>query len=102
MSIWRMISLVIAIVAVVGVFVEIPIVSDYAFWILVVALIIWQGAHAPNTKNWFRYWQMLDISLLILAIVAVFAYIPILSDYAFWFLAVAYLIASGSTSFASK
>jgi hypothetical protein len=102
MNIWRMISLVIAIVAVVGVFVEIPIVSDYAFWVLVGALVIWLGAHAPNTKNWFRYWHMTALSLLILAIVSVFAYIPILSDFAFWFLGVAYLVASSTTSFASK
>jgi hypothetical protein len=32
---------------------------------------------------------MLYLALLIIAIVAVFAYIPILSDYAFWVLAVA-------------
>jgi hypothetical protein len=33
----RAVSLVMAIAAVLGVFVEIPIISDYAFWILVAA-----------------------------------------------------------------
>jgi hypothetical protein len=37
MNFGRMVSLVIAIVAVLAVFVEIPIISDYAFWILAVA-----------------------------------------------------------------
>jgi hypothetical protein len=97
MNFWRMISLLAAIVAVVGVFVEIPIVSEYAFWILVGALIVWEAVHSPNTKNWFRYWQMLSLALLILAIVAVFVEIPIVSAYAFWVLFVAYLIAVGST-----
>jgi len=37
MSFGRMASLVIAIVAVLGVFIEIPIVSDFAFWVLAAA-----------------------------------------------------------------
>jgi hypothetical protein len=89
-------------VAVVGVFVEIPIVSDYAFWILIVALLVWMGSHIPNTKRRFRWETMLILALLILVIVSVFAYIPIVSDYAFWFLAVAYLAEGGGTSFTSK
>ena len=43
MNFGRMVSLVIAIVAVLGVFVEIPIVSDYAFWILVAAYLVVVG-----------------------------------------------------------
>jgi hypothetical protein len=54
MSFGRMISLVIAIVAVLRVFVEIPIVSDYAFWVLVGALLVWLAAHRLNPKNRFR------------------------------------------------
>jgi hypothetical protein len=102
MSFGRMISLAIAIVAVLAVFVEIPIVSDYAFWVLVVALIVWEAVHVPNTKRRFRWETMLVIVLLIVAIVAVFVYVPIVSDYAFWVLAVAYIVATGSTSFSSK
>jgi hypothetical protein len=58
MSFGRMISLVITIVAVLAVFVEIPVVSDYAFWILMVALLIWMGVHRLNPKNRFRLWVM--------------------------------------------
>ena len=43
MNFGRMVSIVIAIVAVLGVFVEIPIVSDYAFWILVAAYLVVVG-----------------------------------------------------------
>lgn len=37
-------SLVIAILAIVGVFVDIPIVSNYAFWVMTVAYIVLAGA----------------------------------------------------------
>jgi hypothetical protein len=100
MSFGRMISLVIAIVAVVAVFVEIPVVSEYAFWVLVGAILVWLAVHKPNVKNWFRYWQMLCYVLLIVSIVAVFVYIPIVSDYAFWVLLLAYLVTVGDSSFA--
>ena len=43
MNFGRMVSIVIAIVAVLGVFVEVPIVSDYAFWILVAAYLVVVG-----------------------------------------------------------
>jgi hypothetical protein len=102
MSFGRMISLVIALVAVVAVFVEIPIVSDYAFWVLVGALLIWDSVHVPNTKRWFRWEEMLIIALLILVIVSVFVYIPIVSDYAFWFLLLTYLLDLGGSSFSGK
>jgi carbon starvation protein CstA len=69
MSFGRVASLVIAIVAVLALFVEIPIVSDYAFWFLVGALIIWMGVHSQNTKNRFRWQTMLSIALLLVAIV---------------------------------
>jgi type IV secretory pathway VirB3-like protein len=41
---WRAVSLVMAIAAIVGVFVAIPIISAYAFWFLVAAIIVWLGA----------------------------------------------------------
>jgi hypothetical protein len=97
-----MASLLIAIVAVLAIFVEIPIVSDYAFWVLVGALLIWMGVHTPNTKIRFRGWTMLTIVLLLVAIVGVFVEIPIITDYAFWILAAAYLVSVGSTGFSSK
>jgi len=36
-------SLILAGLAIVGVFIEIPVVSEYAFWVLVVAYIILAG-----------------------------------------------------------
>jgi hypothetical protein len=102
MSFGRMASLVIAIVAVLAVFVEIPIVSDYAFWVLVGALLVWMGVHSQNTKNRFRWQTMLSIALLLVAIVGVFVEIPIVSAYAFWVLFVAYLVSVGSTSFRNE
>jgi hypothetical protein len=102
MSFGRMASLAIAIVAVLAIFVEIPIVSDYAFWVLVGALLVWMGVHSPNTKIRFRGWTMVTIVLLLVAIVGVFVEIPIVTDYAFWILAAAYLVAVGSSSFSSK
>jgi hypothetical protein len=98
MNFGRMISLVMAIAAVAGVFVEIPIVSDYAFWVLVGALLVWLAVHRQNPKRRFRWETMVTIVLLIVAIVGVFAEIPIITDYAFWILAAAYLVAVGSTS----
>jgi hypothetical membrane protein len=102
MSFGRMASLVIAIVAVLAIFVEIPIVSDYAFWVLVGALLIWMGVHSQNTKVRFRGWTMLTIVLLLAAIVGVFVEIPVISDYAFWVLFAAYLVSVGSTGFSSE
>jgi hypothetical protein len=92
-----MASLVIAIASVLGVFVDIPIVSDYAFWILVVAVFVWLGVHPQNPKRRFRWETMLSLVLLLVAIVGVFIEIPIISDYAFWVLAAAYLVLVGST-----
>ena len=85
-----MVSLVMAVAAIVGVFVYIPIVSDYAFWFLVVAIIIWLGVHALKVA--FSLAAMLSIVLLLVAIVSVFVEIPIVSDYAFWVLVIAYLM----------
>ena len=96
MSFGRMASLVIAIVAVVGVFIEIPIVSDYAFWVLATAYLVWVGVHAP-VKRSFAIGLMASIVLLLVAVVAVFVETPIVSDYAFWVLAAAYLVVLGTT-----
>jgi hypothetical protein len=93
MSFGIMTSLVIAIVAVLAVFVEIPVVSDYAFWVLVGAYVIWHGAHVPAKS--FRPGVMASLVLLLVAIVGLFVEIPIISDYAFWVLAAAYLVRIG-------
>jgi hypothetical protein len=74
--------------AVVGVFVDIPFVSNYAFWVAVLAYLIlyWGsriGAGLPG---------LVSLLLLGLAVVGVFIEIPIVSHYAFWVAVLAYLI----------
>jgi len=96
MNFGRMVSIVIAIVAVLGVFVEIPIVSDYAFWILVGAVIIWHAVHTGST-NAINWGAVTSLVLLIVAVLGVFVEIPIVSDYAFWILVAAYLVVVGVT-----
>jgi len=96
MNFGRMVSIVLAIVAVLGVFVEIPIVSDYAFWILVGAVIIWHAVHSGSKKA-IKWGVMTSLVLLLVAIVGVFVEIPIVSDYAFWILVAAYLVVVGVT-----
>jgi hypothetical protein len=80
-------SLLILILGVVAVFVEIPFVSNYAFWFAVAAFII---------RDWtFRtlIWTgVLSLVVLMLAIVGVFIEIPFVSQYAFWIAIAAYII----------
>ena len=48
----RIVSLAMANAAVVGVFTEIPILSDYAFWVLVGAYFIWLPVHRAAPGFW--------------------------------------------------
>jgi hypothetical protein len=91
----RVWSLVMFVAAIVGVFVEIPIVSDYAFWVMVAATIIYlSNVTALGPYSWVI---MVAIVMLLAAIVGVFRYIPMVSEYAFWVVAAAYLLLVGST-----
>ena len=91
----RIASLAMATAAVLGVFVEIPIVSDYAFWVLVGAYLLWLGTH--RWRRHFKPLLMLSIVLILLAIVGLCVEIPIVSDYAFWVMAANYLIIVSAT-----
>ena len=51
---WRGVSLVMAIAAVLGVFVEIPIISAYAFWILVAAFMAILRVASSRAEPHFR------------------------------------------------
>src|ERR1700733_13999347 len=79
----RIVSLAMANAAVVGVFTQIPILSEYAFWILVGAYFIWLAV-PRRAKDRFKPLLILSILLILVAVVAVFVEIPIVSDYAFW------------------
>ena len=94
----RLLSLVMATAAVVGVFTEIPILSDYAFWVLVGAYFVWLAVH--RLSKGFKPLLMVSIALLLVAIVGVFVEIPIVSKYVFWIMEANYLMivaATGST-----
>jgi hypothetical protein len=88
MAFGRIASLVMSYAAVVGVFTDIWIVSEYAFWVLVVALLLWLAVHRKGRGLIL----MLIIVLLLAAILAVFIEIPIVTNFAFWVLAADYLI----------
>ena len=81
-------SLLVLMLAVVGVFADIPFVSNYAFWVVIAAYVIlnWGGGAGANWSG------ILSLLLLMLAVVGVFADIPFVSRYAFWFAIAAYII----------
>jgi hypothetical protein len=77
-------SLLLLGLAVVGVFIEIPFVSNYAFWLAIAAYVLF---------DWGTRWLgMLSLLLLGLAVVGVFIEIPFVSNYAFWVAIAAYFI----------
>ena len=89
----RIASLVMSYAAVVGVFAGIWILSDWAFWILVGAYLLWFAVHRLGRGMLL----MLSIVLTLAAIVGVFIEIPIVSDYAFWVMAANYLLVVAGT-----
>jgi hypothetical protein len=97
----RLVSLVMATAAVVGVFNEIPIISNYAFWVLVGAYFLWLAVHRL-AKNRVKPLLMVSIVLILVTIVGVFVEIPIVSNYVFWVMEANYLLvvaAAGSRYF---
>ena len=79
--------------AVVGVFADIWILSNWAFWILVGAYLLWFAVHRLGRGILL----MLSIVLTLAAVVGVFVEIPIVSDYAFWVMAANYLLVVAGT-----
>jgi hypothetical protein len=82
--------------AVVGVFAEIPIVSNLAFWFMVGAYLLWIGVNRLGRTR-FKVMLMLTIVLTLVAIVGLFVEIPIVSNYAFWVMAASYVLMVAST-----
>ena len=89
----RIASLVMSYAAVVGVFAYIWVISDWAFWILVGAYLLWFAVHRLGRGMLL----MLSIVLALASIVAVFVEIPIVSAYAFWVMAANYLLVVAGT-----
>lgn len=81
--------------AVVGVFTEIPILSAYAFWVLVGAYFLWFAIHRPSKG--FKPLIIVSIVLILVTIVGLFVDIPIVSDYAFWIMEANYLMIVAAT-----
>lgn len=82
--------------AVVGVFAEIPILSNYAFWVLVGAYFVWLAVHRL-VRHRFKPVVVVSILLILVTIVGVFVEIPIVSDYVFWIMEANYLMVVAAT-----
>jgi hypothetical protein len=93
----RLLSLVMAEAAIVGLFVDIPIISGFAFWIMVAAYLLWMGISRQGEKKGIKLHLMSTIVLTGAAVVGVFVGIPVVSDYVFWVMTSAYLIIVAST-----
>jgi multidrug transporter EmrE-like cation transporter len=76
----RVVPLAMATAAVVGIFTEIPILSDYAFWVLVGAYFVWLAVHRL-VKDRFKPLLFVSILLILVAIVGVFVEIPIVGSF---------------------
>jgi hypothetical protein len=94
----RMISLSLAFAAIAGVFGQIPIVTDWAFWFMVGAYLLWLGVNHLSRFRGVKWALMVTIVLTLAAIVGVFVGIPVVSTYAFWIMAVAYILIVSSTN----
>ena len=92
----RIASLAMATAAVVGVFVPFWILSEYAFWFLVGAYLLWLAVHRLS-KNRVKPLLMVSIVLILITIVGVFVEIPIISNYVFWIMEAHYLVVVAAT-----
>ena len=74
----RIAAQLLAFAAIAGVFGEIPIVSEWAFWFMVGAYLLWLGVNRFS-KVRIKWVLMLSIVLILVAIVGVFVEIPMVS-----------------------
>jgi len=87
-----LLALVLALLAVVGVFVEIPLVSTYAFWVAIAAYVILASSVIGARSMYYGF----SVVLTLLAVVGVFVEIPFVSNYAFWIAIAAFVILASS------
>jgi hypothetical protein len=92
----RIAAQLLAFAAIAGVFGEIPIVSEWAFWFMVGAYLLWLGVN-HRLENKFKVFLMLSLLLTMVAIVGVFVEIPMVSNFAFWIMTASYVIIVSST-----
>jgi hypothetical protein len=93
----RIAAQLLAFAAIAGVFGEIPIVSEWAFWFMVEAYLLWLGVNRMHDTKRIKLQLMVTIVLTMAAIVGVFVGIPIVSNFAFWIMAASYVIIVAST-----
>jgi hypothetical protein len=93
----RLASLAMSYAAVAGVFAVIPIVSNWAFWFMVGAYLLWIAVGRPGRAR-LKVWLMLSIVLTLVAIVGLCVEIPIASDHAFWVMTASYVLTVASTN----
>jgi hypothetical protein len=98
----RIAAQLLAFAAIAGVFGEIPIVSEWAFWFMVGAYLLWLGVNRMHDTKPIKLQLMVTIVLTMAAIVGVFVGIPIVSDFAFWIMAASYVIIVASTDIIRK
>jgi hypothetical protein len=91
-----LVAQLLAFAAVAGVFGAIPIVSEWAFWFMVGAHLLWLAVNRMGTRR-IKPWLTITIVLTGVAVVGVFVEIPIVSKYAFWIIAASYVIMVAST-----
>jgi hypothetical protein len=92
----RIASLVMSYAAIVGVFAEIPIVSNWAFWFMLGAYLLWIGVNELGSRR-LKVMLMLSILLTMVAVVGVFVEIPIVSNFVFWVMTASYVLMVAST-----
>jgi hypothetical protein len=93
----RIAAQLLAFAAIAGVFGEIPIVSEWAFWFMVGAYLLWLAVNRMHDTRRIKWVLMLSLLLTMVAVVGVFVEIPIVSNYAFWIMAASYVIIVAST-----
>ena len=79
----RIAAQLLAFAAIAGVFGEIPILSEWAFWFMVGAYLLWLGVNRL-IKDRIKWVLMLSILLTLVAIVGVFVPIPINTPFGLW------------------
>jgi hypothetical protein len=78
--------------AVVGVFILIPLVSNYAFWLAVAAYVIRDRTFNTPVAHVLIWVGLLSLLVAGFAVAGVFIDIPIVSNYAFWFVIAAFML----------
>jgi len=61
----RFVAQSLAFAAIAGVFGEIPIVSEWAFWFMVGAYLLWLALTHSHTARLIKWWLMLTLLLII-------------------------------------